>query len=407
MIPLGNLAVLQPGLLKQNKVSLRQVATRTYWNNCRNLTLGATVAFRSTHRLRTGVSPTNPISVVYSNVSTLTGASSPTGSGTESVPGNSLTYSLSIEYPIGTVIGSFTFGGSATGTLVQAVAARITTDPLGVTIPEGALFGISGTIVVGSQGAGGCPYVELPTSGATNTLRDVAAGDFMTVNGTPQTYSMVFPLAILANSAKPAVWLCGDSICQGVNGTTSSNGDTGILSGSIGPTTAYINAGVASDRLSYIASNNTNRVAAAKAYCTHVISELGIIDISLGNSYATITTNMATLISAFAPLPVYLTTYTPNTTSTDSWATIANQSLKTGEAVRTQLNDNIVGTPGFQSSLGFFATGRQLENSLNGGRWKVNGTPNFYTRDGVHGEQAAYDLVRDSGVLNPGIFNQP
>lgn len=108
----------------------------------------------------------------------------------------------------------------------------------------------------------------------------------------------------------------------------------------------------------------------------------------------------------------YMSTIVPRNTSTDLWATLANQTLNTALTTeRTTFNDWVragcpvdgsgnpvpAGTAGATPSTyvtGYLEIADVVENSRNDNKWKVNGNANYLTGDGVHPTTAGHDLMK-------------
>ena len=67
------------------------------------------------------------------------------------------------------------------------------------------------------------------------------------------------------------------------------------------------------------------------------------------------------------------------------------------DARRTGLNDELRG--GLTGLEGYFDVADAIETSRNSGIWKVTGSANGYTADGIHPNTPGSVLVRDSGVI--------
>jgi hypothetical protein len=87
----------------------------------------------------------------------------------------------------------------------------------------------------------------------------------------------------------------------------------------------------------------------------------------------------------------------PRTTSTDNWATLANQT-----PVSASFNAGANSPRGqFNTWLAAFGPGNdyfldatsQAESSPQSGLWVVNGTANYATSDGVHPQSGIYQLI--------------
>jgi hypothetical protein len=97
---------------------------------------------------------------------------------------------------------------------------------------------------------------------------------------------------------------------------------------------------------------------------------------------------------------VWLATVAPRTTSTDNWATVANQTPVTGEAQRVAYNTSLRTSPPSWVA-GIFDVAAQVESSLNSGAWKATGTAFGYTADGIHETTAGNLLIQNSAIINP------
>ncbi|WP_328858775.1 hypothetical protein OG579_08485 [Williamsia herbipolensis] len=132
-------------------------------------------------------------------------------------------------------------------------------------------------------------------------------------------------------------------------------------------------------------------------YCTHMICTMGRNDITAGSSVSVIANALITLwnLGAVRGLPVAQTTITPNTTSTDMWATVANQTIDPNDSVRVTLNTWLkAGAPMDLTAGTYLAVGTAgavtiddprhpldyvydvaatVESATNSGRWKAAG----------------------------------
>ena len=143
------------------------------------------------------------------------------------------------------------------------------------------------------------------------------------------------------------------------------------------------------------------RLALAQATgCTVMTSTYGVNDISAGDSLATLQSSMNTIWTAFDAVgikPVHWT-ITPRTTSTDAWATVANQTLATNggnsafgaggvgvpASIRAQLNTWIRSKPA--PLWDFIEAADAAEGGRETGTWAldvIDGTSRG-TTDGLH-----------------------
>lgn len=112
---------------------------------------------------------------------------------------------------------------------------------------------------------------------------------------------------------------------------------------------------------------------------THWLVSFGTNDISAGKDAATVQNNLRAVYQLGVDLgvEVWAATLPPRTTSTDSWASAAGQTVAATEAVRVAVNDWIRTTPA--PLAGYFDTADAWETARNSGLWK-----NGLTTDGVH-----------------------
>jgi hypothetical protein len=326
-----------------------------------------------------------------------------------------LTYTAAIEYPSGTFT-QVRFGGNIQG--VPSAGVNFESDLTVIAIPKNAMFWVR----VYGVGANGFPYIKGFTStGITSSQADTANGQVLEygatsaaeadktmggtlVNSSSAPIHAFTPVAIVANSAVPAIFLAGDSRVAGTNDQFDASGNFGETARSVGPTNGYINMGSHGDTVAKAISTGayTNRGDLAK-YCTHVIDEYGINDVGAASPAASIWANCKALYAAwFGSKPIFRTTLIPRTTSSDSWATAGNQTVTSNEAIRTAFNAIVRANP--TPLTGFFETADSLETARDSGIWLTNGTANAYTKDGVHESQMAYQKIKTDGRINPSVF---
>jgi hypothetical protein len=130
-----------------------------------------------------------------------------------------------------------------------------------------------------------------------------------------------------------------------------------------------------------------------------VICEGGYADIIANNhrAAAQMQTILPNVYALFSGKRVYQATYEPYTTSTDSWATTANQTADATNGDRITMNTAIRG--GLGGIAGYFDIASVAESALNSGKWKA---PNW-TSDGLHGNQNANANFSNSTIWTPFI----
>jgi hypothetical protein len=175
-----------------------------------------------------------------------------------------------------------------------------------------------------------------------------------------------------------AIGIVGDSICSGANSNfNTASGDSGYLEVALSNNVAWLSNCRSSDQVALFLSHLTWRLSYFPQFVTSVINELGTNDIYTANEgIASVESNLTALWGEFANrgISVFQTTILPRTTSTDMWATVANQTkYSSQEAVRVAANDWIRTIP--SPLVGFFDPASTIEvNSAgvptqDGGYW--------------------------------------
>lgn len=326
--------------------------------------------------------------------------------GAETAQGGTMTVTASIEYPAG-VYTQVLFSGVPSS--VIANGDTLVSDACSVSIPRGAKFFVRMFVQceTGVIFANGSQIVDT-TNGdfsryAASGLSDVTMGG--TAPTTVDNANTFTAAAVIAYTRRQSIFLMGDSLTAGSGDSVSdTTGDNGILARSVGPSFAYINAGCPGDRAYWAAANYTKRAALA-SYCSHVVCALGTNDFYAGSktSAQTKTAVESLKTMAAASKPFFVTTITPRTTSTDSWATTANQTAVAGNTNRVTYN-GVVRAGSISGAAGFFEIADVVESARDSGLWKVNASASWYTADGTHGTNTAYQAVRDAGPINPVVL---
>lgn len=203
------------------------------------------------------------------------------------------------------------------------------------------------------------------------------------------------PIAVLGKTVRQNVVsldLIGDSILDGVGEnqpTYSSSIRTRMANGYIERglknLIGFSNWGVSNEFLNqFTPTPNAEWVYRKRLFdfipFNAAIIEYPINDIKSGAAITAIRTNMNALITFLKSKGVntiFLCTVTPVTTSTDTWATTANQTVTSAEAVRVQHNTDV--RTGYYDVSGYFEAADKAETARNSGIW-----PAGYTQDGIH-----------------------
>ena len=305
----------------------------------------------------------------------------------------SATYCAAIEYPEGTFT-QLTFGGNVAGT--ASAGQDMLSDSVPVSIPEGASFWVRVHMVstwgmVYFVGDSNTPvsdqnYGERMEYAASGIV-DKTMGGTIANTGTSVGRPLFSPIAIIAQTAKPSVLLVGDSRVWGQRDTFDADGNKGELARGLGPHFGYINVGSAGDSPSDYLASNARRTALAQ-WCSHVVSQAAINALRSGtgqNKTAAVVLAEQQQILALFPSKRRLTTTTmTRTTSTDSWATVGNQTPIDVSARIIEYNDAI--RAGVANSVGYFEIADTLESARNSARWRAPG----FTTDGLHATPTGY-----------------
>lgn len=309
--------------------------------------------------------------------------------------GSNATISASIEYPAGTFT-RVTFSGSNDGTITDG--DYLVSDPVSVSILRGQTFYVRSFY----RNASGMLYYsngmntsvgEACAYGTTGTVTDqVMAG---TITHAGRGY---VPIAIIGNTRQPSFLILGDSRAFGGGGYDGSNMGSGDISPSIDRANyAWSNVAVGGYSASTLAASGTTSTRARLGvYFSHIISAHGGGDNLNGRTPAQVLADQRTIQSFYNGKPFFLTTVYPKTTSTDSWATLENQTLDANNTNRVDYNNLVRARPVGVS--GYIELCDLYESSRDSGKWGAN---TGYTTDGLHATSTGWIAMLNSGAVNP------
>lgn len=314
---------------------------------------------------------------------------------------NSITVKASIEYA--GVLYPANFSGSRTKSF-SVLETAFTDVVLMPTIPKGATFYVRTYVEVssGQKWPRNFRYMNVSTEG-------LAAGvDYTDVLTACPTGGQLFgPIGVFGKrpSGSRCFAILGDSISMGFGVTSEGVGPfvaafDGTATGTTyGKNVPYIHMGKSGERANQfeLLAERGLRDDLLK-YCTHAIYEYGINDVRGGA--VTLAQIQASSQSIWSLLQskgisrIYACTLTPNTTSTDAWATTANQTLAnaTGNTVRVAYNEWIRTIPA--PLAGIIETADTCESSRNSGLWKPS-----HTSDGLHPNSTGFAAYK--AAVNP------
>jgi lysophospholipase L1-like esterase len=376
---------VRSGLDRAATLGSQVVANRTHYP-FNGFSSGSSQAtnYRSAHWTRRG-GRVSLIRLVFNNSSI--------GASGETAGLNAHTVKASIEY--NGVIYPVYFAGARTKTL--AVDEQVISDAVAVSIPADTMFHVRTFLTTAVLGE------KWPVAQAANTSLgegfasttdksdDVAYTSFSSA-------SVYCPSAILGYTRATDtanVMVIGSSSGWG-QGDTAEAGyyDYGYISRALSNEYGYIKFTRASTAMSqYLTGAGYARMLAWMNIVkpTHIIHQLGSNDLTSGASLATMQSRLAEMwdILGSTGARVIQATYTPVTTSSDSWATLAGQTLANSNLVRIATNEWIRSVPS-SAITGYLETCSVVESSPNSGLWQVNGTANAYTADGTHVTQLGH-----------------
>ncbi|MDF0540772.1 hypothetical protein PX699_00320 [Sphingobium sp. H39-3-25] len=337
-------------------------------------------------------------------------------------PGAAATVTASIEYPEGTIAAIATFGGNVQGTVPDGGTLR--SDRLNVTAPRGAQIFVriyrecsAGTIYTQSLTLDGAQMSpgksHFYTTALATDLTQTAAPVYNSAGATNIWYG---PCAILGPTKRATYAVIGDSRSFGAADRLSSKDrDTGNIVRSIGDRHAVLNLSVSSARLLDFNTSSAQRRYLA-GLCSHIVLELGFNDLSTGAA------NVATIFgTALASLPagktVITATMEPQTTSTDSWVTTANQTISDATRNADRITENTRRRAGIAGVATCWEIADLVETNAagaltrGGGYWGcltasgiIGASGSALTPDGTHAGYAGNKLIQDSGNVRPSGF---
>jgi hypothetical protein len=349
---------------------------------------------------------------------------------TELGSGGTATFRASIEYPAGTFT-QVKFGGAVTSSAI-ADGANCISDATTVSIPQGAVFYvrefaqwaasnlvyISGFTVTGGtydptnltvnlSGNGSNGGEAMNYSGATD---QTMSGTVTATSGAGNNGPIRRPLAIIANTGVPSVAIIGDSIPLGQFDKYDTDNALGFgrLLAHLSPKVGFVDLSGQGETVVNQKSNFAKRGDLIK-YCSHAIQQGGVNDLTaaVGNATAaTVESNLTGaggLVTVYCPnTPTYAATIIPPTTSSDSWATLGNQTADGNNAQRVIFNNDMRADP--SPYAGHIEFADILESSRDSGKRLTNGTASYYQPDSVHPSRNAYILARDTPIITTATF---
>ncbi len=337
----------------------------------------------------------------------------------EQIPaGNGGTVRASIEYPVGTLTPAYSADGRRDITLEAGGIGKLFAP--GVEIPANTDFWVRSRLTCTTSDA--IPQMNggVATNGDfASNLSTAATSDYTaTTSGQPAATGFstfaVSLVTVIPAKPMPCVALLGDSITQGTGDQTTDaiNTVAGLLPGwglralSVGgsgrfrPRIPAVNLSISGETAANVATptKNSRRLALIDASgATHAFVALGTNDLNLGGTIASLQINLIRIWAQISRrgVKVYANTLTPLApTSTDSYATVANQTPSANDPNRVAYNNwlrdgapmdgtltavpagtTAVGTLRASQSghplAGYMELADSVESSRDSGKWQV------------------------------------
>jgi hypothetical protein len=319
--------------------------------------------------------------------------------GVEHNNGAATTVTASVEYS-----GNFyplLFNGKPQG-IIQP-GAVLQSDMLHVNIPNGAVFYVRQHLYNPS----GIYFTAFDaiTPGTPQGAKDLV-GDAVhygaTLAGVPdQTgggtvtatdhLNYIYPVDIVAPTNLTSVCIWGDSRAVGIfDKANDATGEGGVIQRYVGQRYAYISLASQASTLNTTVTNDNIRVGLSQ-YCNIGIDQLGVNDLSGGQTPTQMVANRTTLEQQMPGLVWYGTTIEPEDSSTDNFVTLANETPAAWDSNRLTFNQDVEAGVGLEVNYIDIAG---MIDPAGISKWPVvASTPNACTPDGIHEYNVAAMLV--------------
>lgn len=347
---------------------------------------------------------------------------------------NDIKVRAALEYP-GNGVHPVTFNGNRE--VVISPGGTAVSDPLGIDIAKGTTFWSRTYVEVGAGQF--FPIGNIPTgsSGEGNNYGSPTGADLTTpgsasLTGIGTNQYVFGPASILGqviDPDKPVIGILGDSIFNGIGDSSAAFGGYAqrALAGNYSyQKTAFPGEGLSSGWAGNNGMNRRRRMGLlASCGVTHIVTDYTV------NALSTTTIQQDAVaawvsMSRVALSGVWATTLTPQTTSTDAWATVANQTiqypsdreprrlafnnwLRDGAPINASGVPQAVGATGAgivragqvgHPLKGYFEAADIAETARNSGVWKAG-----YTSDGTHPNATGHAAL--AACINPAVFGAP
>lgn len=302
-----------------------------------------------------------------------------------------ITVKAAIEYPLGTFT-RVTFNSGSQSVTIAPTFTDVESDIVpGLTIPAGATY--YEHVFVSFALAQGCPFLHvrqlLAANGDGFSASNGEVDKSMTSLAASSNSYYYGATAIVGNTNCPfAYGIVGDSIIS-AGGDTQTGLYVGWAERGVNGAYGTVNVGQSSEQGSQFLASHAGRMGLLRRCgLTHALMEYATNDINGGLTLVQ-TENMIRMINALlaaSNINPSNSTVIPRTSSTDNWATIANQTPLAGFGVgqtADQLNTAMLTSP-LTFATTVFDVNTPMQSPGNPRFWTVNGTTFYYTNDGTH-----------------------
>lgn len=323
------------------------------------------------------------------------------GNGDKGFGADTSVLSVELEYPARNCT-TVTFSGASKAAIPNG--GELISDPIRVNVAPGdtawIYIALHNATALGWGGNDINPAIGDAMNVSASPIAHVPCGPVTTNISANQ--GLLVPSAIVAQTTRPSICIIGDSIGYQRRDTTDRRGDAGYIARSIGSSFGYINQSISgSQTLQFTSTTAPRRIALAKSYCTHVLSQLGINNLEIGKQTAAqVQSGLETVYRAFSPLPIWQTTLLPASISEDGFRTTHYQRQRSYGSDRLQVNSWIRSKefPG----RGFFDPNTIAEPSPNSGLWCAG-----CTEDGLHPNHTGTMAIVSAKTVAPSAFIWP
>jgi lysophospholipase L1-like esterase len=329
-------------------------------------------------------------------------------------PGGSISFNASIRINGGTIY-RLTFGGRTTATLDPG--GKIRSDTTGLKVEAGDIVGVRTYLSSGTAYAPLFTYADTANGlsyGGFTAASDLTAPGSAAIAATSNfSYGPAALLGYPSDTAAKSVLIIGDSIAHGTgDGATADGGPLpgvvgevtsggGFIVRALAPYAGILNIARSGDRAQWFATDTGRfRRLGLADRCRSAIIEYGVNDLFSGRTAAQMEADLLAIakitarsINAYGVAKIYVTTVTPRSTSSDGWATVANQTVDGNNPIRVTYNNwvragcpidpttlaaVVVGTAGALLAgqyrhpiTGYFEVADTVESARDSGKWKA------------------------------------